>query len=147
MGGKKDSRPPIKWLMDLHGLKDAMSGGGNAHAVVADAIESGEMKVIRKAGDELKAAYPELWDAFTSITGRKYEKPTKADHELAAHLQQMHDAPILGGIPTYDQFLAMAMCARLECRLLTSGKAHKRSIEIAKSASISKQTIATLADI
>lgn len=147
MAAKNSSKPPVKWLMDLHGLVDALSGGGNAVAAVTDAIESGEMKVIRSAGSELQAAYPELWDDFTDIGGRKYEKPTKADHELASHLQQMYDKPILGGIPTYEHFLAIAMCARLKCRLVTSGKAHKRSLDIAKKTTGSVNVVATIADV
>ena len=147
MGAKKAAQPQTKWLMDLHGLFDALSGGSNAQAALKDAIESGELKVIRSAGSELLDAFPELWDIFTEIGGRKYEKPTKADHELASHLQQMYDAPILGGIPTYEQFLAVAMCARLKCRLVTGGKAHKRSVDIAKKSPVSKGLVATIADL
>lgn len=147
MAVKNSSKPQVKWLMDLHGLVDALSGGSNAVATVTDAIESGQMKVIRTVGTELQAAYPELWDEFNEIGGRKYEKPTKADHELASHMQQMYDKPILGGIPTYEQFLAIAMCARLKCKLVTSGKAHKRSLDIANKTTGSTNVIATIADV
>lgn len=147
MGAKNASKPQVKWLIDLHGLVDALSGGSNSIAAIADAIESGEMKVIRSAGPELKATYPELWHAFSDIGGRKYEKSTKIDHELASHMQQMYDRPILGGIPTYDHFLAIAMCARLKCRLVTSDKAHKRSLDIATKTTGSANVVATLADV
>lgn len=147
MAKKEPSKPQVKWLIDLHGLVDALSGGRNAIATVSDAIESGEMKVIRSVGNELQAAYPELWGEFTTIGGRKYEKPSKADYELASHLQQMYDKPILGGIPTYEHFLAIAMCARLKCRLVTSGKAHKRSLDIANKTTGSADVVATMADV
>lgn len=147
MVARSADEPQIKWLMDLHGLVDALSSGKNAIATLADAIKSGELKVIGPAGPELQNAFPELWDDFAEMRTRKYAKPQKADHELAAHLQQMYKAPILGGIPSYDQFLAMAMCARFKCRLITSGKAFKRSLDICKNASIAKDTVATLADL
>lgn len=141
------NQPQVKWLTDLHGLVDGLSTGNNAKIALLDAIKSGEMKVIGSAGPELQAAYPDLWPDFANVVGRKYVRPIKADHDLASHLQQMHKGPIIGGIPSYDQFLAVAMCARLKCRLVTAGKAHKRAKAICKNSPIDEAVVATLSDV
>lgn len=130
MHSRSDTSQQVVWLIDLHGLYDALSSRSNSKARVLDAIKAGEMKVIASAGQELKELYPELWDDFSDIKVRKYEKPSKFDHDLAAHLQEMYGSSIIGGIPTYDQFIAIAMAARLGANLVTAGKAKKRCDQI-----------------
>lgn len=147
MGRGSDQEPHLQWLIDLHGLYEALSSRSNARARILDAIAAGEMKVIHSAGAELKDAYPELWDEFSKIKVRKYEKPIKKDHELASHLQQVFRASILGGIPTYDQFLSLAMCARLKTRLVTAGNAKKRSLSICRDTKTTLTTVASISDV
>ncbi|UOR15093.1 hypothetical protein [Qipengyuania aquimaris] len=141
------SKTTVKWLIDLRGILEAFAPGSNAKSRVIDAISNGEMKVVGSVAKELPAVDPDIWDEFAQIKGPKYAKPNKNDFELAAHLQQTHGAPLIGGMPTYEHFENIAICSRLKCRLVTSGKALSRSQSICKKTKVPQTVIATVSEV
>lgn len=99
MAAKSRSKPKPKWIIDLHGIKEALTSRSNARARVIDAIQSGEMLVMRSVQTELCAAYPDIWQDFVAIRGKKYQDTPMAVYDAAGQLQGMHGSSLLGGIP------------------------------------------------
>ncbi|WP_132740343.1 hypothetical protein [Sphingomonas sp. PP-F2F-A104-K0414] len=95
-----------------------------------DAIESGEMVVMRSVQSELAAAYPEIWPDFVAIKGKKYRDTPMAVYDAAGQLQGTHGTSLLGGIPDFAHFEAVALARSMKCRLVSAGKglAHCKSI-------------------
>ena len=140
-------KPPPEWLIDLHGMRDALTTGSKAQARVIAAIESGEMLILRSVSDELKAAFPELWADFTAIKPKKYFTPTVATYAVASQLQQTHGSPMLGGMPDYAHFEAVAAARSLKCKLVTGGNAFTHCHNIASKCGIPVSHVVRIKDV
>lgn len=126
-----------RWVIDLHGLKDALTTTSNsAKTRVIDAIRTGEMLVMRSVQVQLKDVYPALWPLFVAIKPKKYLNTTVANHAAATALQEMHGSGVLGGLPTFAHFEAVAVARSNKCKLVSAGKALKDCKQIAKRCSI-----------
>lgn len=126
-----------KWVIDLHGIKEALTTTSNsAKNRVINAIQSGEMLIMRSAPNELKVLYPHLWAAFTAIQPRKYVPTTVANNQAATLLQEQHGSGILGGLPLFEHFEAVAVARAKKCKLVSAGKALKNCKQIAKGCGI-----------
>jgi len=80
------------------------------------------MLVMRSVQLELEALYPTLWEEFVSIKPKKYiDTPARAN-ALAVHLQENHGSPIIGGIPSFAHFEAVAVARINQCQLISAGK-------------------------
>lgn len=115
---------PAKWMIDTHGMKEALTTSSNSHrAAIIDAIENGRMLILKTVSEEIKELFPELWESFKSIKNKKYKTISITAIRAASTLQESYGAPILGSIPTKEHFQAVAMAGIEKCKLVTSGKA------------------------
>ncbi|TAV64355.1 hypothetical protein [Rhizobium leguminosarum] len=113
-----------KWIIDTHGMREALSTSSNKiRAAVIDAIESGEMLLLKAVSDELKKLYPDLWDDFKEIKNKKYHATTVPAIHAASLLTEKYGASILGSVPTREHFQAVAVARILKCKLVSAGKA------------------------
>ena len=112
MAAKSKSKPKPKWVIDLHGIKDALTSRSNAKARVIDAIQSGEMVVMRSVQTELAAAFPEIWSEFVAIKPKTYQDTAILVYDAAAQLQGMHGSSLLSGMPDFEHFEAVARRVR-----------------------------------
>lgn len=147
MASPPKSKPVPKWVIDLHGIKEALTTRSNARARIIDAIECGEMLVLRSVQDELKAAYEHLWDDFVAIKPRKYTDANMAVSAIAAQLQATHGSSPLGGIPDFAHFEAVALARSLKCKLVSAGKGHADCCDIAKKGGLPSATVQTISDV
>ncbi|ATE64088.1 hypothetical protein [Rhizorhabdus dicambivorans] len=137
MAAASSSAVTPKWVIDLHGIKEALTTTSNsAKNRVISAIQSGEMLIMRSVSNELKDLYPHLWAAFTAIQPRKYVPTTVANNQSATLLQEQHGSGILGGLPLFEHFEAVAVARGKKCRLVSAGKALKNCKQIAKGCGI-----------
>jgi hypothetical protein len=136
MAAQNKGKPTPKWVIDLHGIKEALTTRSNAKARVIDAIESGEMLVMRSVQTELAAAFPALWADFVAIKPKKYVDTKIAAYELAGQLQEGHGSSVLGGIPDFAHFEAVAVARLNKCTLVSAGKALNHCTTIAAGAGI-----------
>ena len=126
-----------KWVIDLHGIKDALTTTSNsAKTRVLDAIRSGEMLILRSVSGELKELYPHLWSAFTAIMPKKYVPTTVANHKSATALQELHGSGVFGGLPLFAHFEAVTVARSKGCKLVSAGKGLKNCRQIAKGCGI-----------
>lgn len=133
MAAASSSAVTPKWVIDLHGIKEALTTTSNsAKNRVISAIQSGEMLIMRSVSNELKDLYPHLWAAFTAIQPRKYVPTTVANNQSATLLQEQHGSGILGGLPLFEHFEAVAVARGKKCKLVSAGKALKSCTQIAK---------------
>lgn len=132
-----------KWVIDLHGILEALTTRSNAiKASVRDAIQSGEMLVLRSVQDELKNAYPDIWKEFVSIKPKKYISTSTTSYAAATAMQEVHGSSVLGGLPSFAHFEAVAVARANKCILISAGKALSRCKEIAKGCGIPNGAIA-----
>ncbi|WP_233151021.1 hypothetical protein [Sphingomonas mollis] len=137
MAAASSSAVTPKWVIDLHGIKDALTTTSNsAKNRVISAIQSGEMLIVRSVSNDLNNLYPHLWAAFTAIQPRKYVPTTVASNQSATLLQEQHGSGILGGLPLFEHFEAVAVARDKKCRLVSAGKALKSCKQIAKGCGI-----------
>ena len=126
-----------KWVIDLNGIREALTTTSNsAKNRVVSAIQSGEMLIMRSVSNQLKDLYPHLWAAFTAIQPRKYVSTSVANHQSATLLQEQHGSGILGGLPLFEHFEAVAVARGKKCKLVSAGKALKNCQKIAKGCGI-----------
>lgn len=131
-----------KWVIDLHGVKEALTTSSNqVRASVIDAIQSGEMLVLRSVSDELHAAYPKIWDDFKDIKPRKYLTPTLSTINTASQLVEAYGASLIGSIPTFEHFEAVAAAKMTKCKLVTAGKALNHCSSIASKCKLPSDTV------
>jgi len=124
MAAPSKSKPRPKWVIDLHGIRETLTTRSNAaKASVIEAIQSGEMLIMRSVSDELRAAFPGLWADFNAIKPRKYFTPTMAVYAAAGSMQAAHGTSLLGGMPDYAHFEAVAAARIQKCKLISGGKA------------------------
>ena len=145
-GGSKKVKP--KWVIDLHGVREMLTTTINSTKVAAiDAITSGEMVILRTAGDELKKLYPDLWPQFNAIKPKKYIVASVAALSTSAQLMESYGASLLGGSPSAKHFEAIAV-ARLErCTLISSGKGLNDCIKIAKKCGLKNNCVSDLSSL
>ena len=115
------SKPEPKWIIDLHGIKEALTTRSNAKAQILDAIQSGEMLVMRSVQHELKV-YEHLWPDFVALKGKKYVDTTVAISAVAGQLQEAHGSSVLGGVPSFAHFEAVALARIKKLKLVSAGK-------------------------
>ena len=130
MTAVRKSAPAPKWVIDLHGIKEALTTLSNARARIIDAIQSGEMVIMRSVSVELRDAYPELWPDFVAIKPKKYVGTTVTLDAIAGQLQEAHGSSILGGIPPFEHFQAVAVSRAQSCTLVSAGKGLKHCKDI-----------------
>lgn len=137
-----------KWVIDLHGLKEALTTTSNsAKTAVIEAIRGGEMLIMRSASTELKDLYPHLWPLLKAITPKTYVKTTLADHASATALQELHGSGVLGGLPMFSHFEAVAVARSNGCKLVSAGKALKECGQIAKGSGIPKSDVTGISNL
>lgn len=122
MAAQPKSKPRPKWIIDLHGIKEALTTRSNAKAQILDAIQSGEMLVMRSVQHELKDLYEHLWGDFVAIKGKKYVDTPVAVSAVAGQLQEAHGSSVLGGIPSFAHFEAVALARTKQLKLVSAGK-------------------------
>jgi len=137
-----------KWVIDLHGVKDALSTTSNSVKTrVIDAIRTGEMLVMRSVQRELKELFPALWQQFVAITPKKYVDTPVSTFAAATALQETHGSGVLGGLPIFAHFEAVALSRSRNCKLVSAGKALKSCREIAKQCGIPVSDITDIAAV
>ena len=137
-----------KWVIDLHGLKDCLTTTSNsAKAAVIDAIRRGEMLIMKSVSAELKDLYPHLWPLLKTITPKAYIKTTVANHASATALQELHGSGVLGGLPMFAHFEAVAVARSNGCKLVSAGKALKECRQIANGCGIPKSEVLGISDL
>jgi hypothetical protein len=137
-----------KWVIDLHGIKEALTTTSNsAKNRVISAIQSGEMLIMRSVSNELKDLYPHLWATFIAIQPRKYVPTTVANNQSATLLQEQHGSGILGGLPLFEHFEAVAVARGKKCKLVSAGKALKNCKQIAKGCGIPDSDVTDIAGV
>lgn len=137
MAAASSSAVSPKWVIDLYGIKDALTTTSNsARARVINAIQSGEMLVLRSVSDELKNLYPHLWSAFNAIKPKKYVPISVANSQSATLLQEQHSPGLFGGLPLFEHFEAVAVARFKKCKLVSAGKGLKNCRQIAKGCGI-----------
>lgn len=112
-----------KWLIDTHGMKAALTTSSNKiRTAVIDAIECGEMLILKTVSDELKKMYPELWNDFKAIKNKKYEHVSVGVIHAAGALMESYGSSILGSVPGKEHFQAIAAARLLKCKLVSGDK-------------------------
>jgi hypothetical protein len=148
MAAASSSAVSPKWVIDLHGIKEALTTTSNsAKNRIISAIQSGEMLIMRSVSNELKDLYPSLWTAFTAIQPRKYVPTTVANNQAATLLQEQHGTGVLGGLPLFEHFEAVAVARSKKCKLVSAGKALKNCKQIAKGCGIPSGDVTDISDV
>lgn len=147
MAAPATSKPVPKWIIDLHGMREALTTKANTKALIIDAIQSGEMLVMRSVQDELKDLYESLWPDFVAIKPKKYVNTTPPVSDVAAQLQEAHGCSVLGGVPSFAHFEAVALARTKKCQLVSAGKGLSDCKGIAKSCGLPADTVIDIADV
>jgi hypothetical protein len=147
MAASSESKPTPASIIDLHGIREALTTRSNAKTRIIDALQSGDMLVMRSVQHELKALYPTLWADFVDIKPKKYVDSTVAVSALAAHLQEVHGTSLLGGVPDFAHFEAVALARSLKCKLVTAGKALANCKSIASKCGLPKSGIMSISEV
>jgi hypothetical protein len=138
---------PPKWVIDLHGIRDALTSKQNSIRVaVIEAIEAGQMHIIKPASTELKDLYPAAYATFQTIKNKKYVSISVAASATAAMLMETFGASPLGSIPVAARFEAVAQSRASGCVLVSSGKAHKECCAIAAKNGLPANAVVSIAD-
>ena len=135
-----------KWIIDLHGIKEALSSRSNAKARIIDAIKSGEMWIIRSVQHDLKI-FEDLWADFAAIKPKKYLDAPISVSAAAAALQETHGSSLLGGVPSFAHFEALALARSKKCKLVTAGKGMADCQSIAKKCNLPTGDIVGISDV
>ncbi|WP_443970428.1 hypothetical protein [Sphingobium sp. CR28] len=148
MVAQSKSKPTPQWVIDLHGIKEALTTRSNAvRARIRDAIQSGEMLVMRSVQNELKNGFPDLWKEFVTIKPRTYVDTGMAGYAAATALQESHGSSLLGGMPSFAHFEAVTVARSNGCQLVSAGKALSHCLSIAKKCGLPKGGIAEITDV
>ena len=132
-----------KYLIDLHGLREAFSTKNNhVRVAVIDAIEAGELLIVRSASDELKDIDEPAYESFqSSVSKKKYIKTASKHEATAASLINSYGASIFGVSPPAARFEAVAVCVCEKLDLVTSGKSHSECKKIVSKCKLSKPKV------
>lgn len=127
------SKPTVKWVIDTHGILAALRSKKNSvKAAIIDAIECGEMQLMKNVSKELSESYPAEYEDFKNIKNKKYVQISVATKETSAVLMQSYGSSIWGSIPTKDNFQSLATALKAGCKLVTSGKSYANCGAIVK---------------
>lgn len=137
-----------KYLIDLHGLREALNSKSNKiRDSFVDALNSGELKVMRSASKELQDIDEDAYKDFQSVKKTSvYIKTTVADDALQATLMSRNGTNFWGAAPPPDRFLTLALCIRENLILVSAGKALRDTKKISKDCSLTAPDILSLAD-
>jgi hypothetical protein len=130
---KVNVAPTVKWVIDTHGMLAALRSRTNSSKVaIIDAIECGEMQLLKGVSKELCELYPDEYEDFKQIKNKKYMQITVPTMEAAGVLMQRYGSSIWGSIPGKEHFHSLAAAMKAGCKLVTSGKAHSNCNSIVK---------------
>ena len=134
------------YLIDLHGLREAFNSTNNqVRVAVIDALESGEMRIMRAASEELKATDEDAYADFQSATKKKKYEKTQIKHEATrASLMSTYGATLFGSSPPSERFEAMAICVCEKYDLVTNGKPHADCKKIVSKCSLNGTKVLTV---
>lgn len=133
MAKPKKPKPVIKWVIDTHGMLAVLRSKKNSVRVaVIDAIERGEMQILKHVSKEICELYPTEYEDFKTIKNKKYLQILVETKEASAVLMQRYGSSIWGSIPSQENFLAVAAALKAGCKLVTSGKSHSNCGGIVK---------------
>ena len=139
---------PPKWVIDTHGIIDALTTRQNsAHVAVIDAIECGEMVVLKPVSAEIKNLYPQYWDDFIAINNKKYVPVTVTIVQASVMLAEAYGASILGSMPSGAHFEAVATAAAAGAKLVSAGKALGHCKEIVRRCSLPTGSAVSIANV
>lgn len=142
------SAPQPTWVIDLYGMKEALTTRVNsARVAVIDAIQSGEMLIMRSVSNDLKCMYPELWDDFKAISPKKYLPTNVATIATATQLMEMYGGSLVGSIPTFEHFEALAAARMKKCKLVSAGKAFSHCNAITKKCGLPAGNVVKIASV
>jgi hypothetical protein len=124
MGGR-DSKPQPKYVIDTYGLRAALTTTQNSvRNAIIDAIESGEMMILKPASKELKENDPDVYADMQTISPKKYLAIDVSTSKAAAVLVEAHGGSrLFGTTPPIDRFRALAAAGRHKLILISDGKA------------------------
>jgi hypothetical protein len=94
------SKPKPKYLIDTYGLRAALTTTQNSvRSAVIDAIENGEMLILKSASKELKENDPEVYEDLQTLSPKKYLAVDVSTSKAAAVLVEAHGGSRLGVYP------------------------------------------------
>jgi hypothetical protein len=146
MAASSKSAPAPKWIIDLHGVREALTSRSNAKARIIDAMKNGEMWIMRSVQDELKI-FEDLWADFAAIKPKKYVDTPASVDAAAAAMQEANGSSLLGGVPSYAHFEALALARSKKCKLVTAGKGMSDCQSIAKKCGLPKTDVVGISDV
>lgn len=147
MAAKGGQQPQPKWLIDTHGMREALTTSSNSVRVaVIEAIENGEMLILKRVSEELSGLYPELWEDFKDIRKGRYVQITIAAINAASTSAETYGAPLIGSIPGKEHFQAVACACMKKCTLVTAGKAYENAKTILKKCKLSPDAAVSVSD-
>jgi hypothetical protein len=146
MAPPSKSAPTIKWIIDLHGIKEALASRSNARTRIIDAIQRGEMVVMRSVQDDLKI-FDYLWTDFCAIKPKKYVDTPVSVTAMAATMQEANGSSLLGGVPSFAHFEALALARNKKCKLVTAGKGFADCQSIAKKCKLPATDVVSIGDV
>jgi hypothetical protein len=122
-----NSKPIPKYVIDTYGLRAALTTSQNSvRNAIIDAIENGEMLILKPASKELKENDPDVYDDLQTISPKKYLSIDVSTSKAAAVLVETHGGSrLFGTTPPIDRFRALAAAARHKLTLITYGKSLK----------------------
>jgi hypothetical protein len=120
-----NSKPKPKYVIDSYGLRSALLTTQNSvRNAVIDAIQSGEMLILKAASKELKENDPDVYDDMQMILSKKYLPIDVSTSKAAAVLVETHGGSrLFGTTPPIDRFRALAAAGLHKLILITDGKA------------------------
>ena len=129
---KASTKPAPKYLIDTHGLRSALTTTKNSvRMAVINAIEAGEMLILKPASNELKENDPAVYADLQTLSPKKYLAITVKVNQTAAALVQAHGGGRLWGYsPPLDRFRALAAARLNKLILITDGKALADCLDI-----------------
>jgi hypothetical protein len=120
-------------LIDLHGIHAALTTKKNKiRNDVIGAIEGGRMKIVRSVSDELKDLYPDVYENFKCIKGKKYVQATMQSMSLSTSLMESYGGSLFGMLPRREVFDAVGMALREKLILVSANKGYADGSKIAK---------------
>lgn len=133
MAKPKKPKPVVKWVIDTHGMLAVLRSKKNSvRAAVIDAIERGEMQILKHVSKEICELYPDEYEDFKAIKNKKYLHILVETKEASGVLMQRYGSSFWGSIPTQENFQAIAAALKAGCRLVTSGKSFSNCGNIVK---------------
>lgn len=133
-----------KYLIDTNGLRSALTTTQNSvRNAVVDAIQAGEMLILKSASKELKENDPDVYDDMQTISSKKYLAVDISASRAAAVLVETHGGSrLFGTTPPIDRFRALATAGLHKLILITDGKALKDYQAIANKCKLSSGCVA-----